>query len=85
MRNLVASIIVMASGVELAAQEQPPKLTLYKTAVSAACSSDETVWIDPETRTYYLKGDRLYGQTKRGGYNCRKQAEAAGFRAFKSQ
>ncbi len=34
---------------------------------------------------YYLKGDKLFGKTKHGGYNCRKQADAAGYRASKSR
>ena len=59
---------------------QQAHLTLYKTVSSAACS-DETVWIDPRTQTYYRKGERLYGKTAPGGYNCRQQAEAAGYRA----
>jgi hypothetical protein len=84
MRTLIATIIIVTSSVALA-QQAPAKLTLYKTADSAACSGDQPVWVDPETHVYHLKGDKLYGKTKRGGYNCRKQADAAGYRAFKSR
>jgi hypothetical protein len=68
-----------------AAQETPAKppvaVSLYKTASSAACAEDDvTVWVDPERRLYYVKGDPLYGRTKRGGYNCRRHVEAAGYR-----
>jgi hypothetical protein len=61
----------------------PAKLTLYKTVSSAACEGDATVWVDPATRVYHLKGDKLFGNTKLGGYNCRKQADAAGYVASK--
>lgn len=81
MRLLVTTLAVMASGAALA-EQTAGKLTLYKTVSSAACSDDQTIWADPETQTYYLKGDKLYGKTRRGGYNCRRQADAAGYRAF---
>jgi hypothetical protein len=74
----------MIPGLALAQQTPatpPAPLTLYMRAGSAACSG----WVDPETRLYHLKGDKLFGKTKRGGYNCRKHAEAAGYRAFKSR
>ena len=74
---LTAILLGMPASLALAQQAH---LTLYKTVSSAACS-DETVWIDPKTQTYYRKGERLYGKTTPGGYNCRKQAEAAGYHA----
>jgi hypothetical protein len=77
-RSLTAALVVVMSGAALA-QTAPMKLTLYKTVSSAACSPDRTVWIDPATKTYYGKGDGLYGKTKPGGYNCQKTAEAAGY------
>ena len=83
-RILSATAITAVSCIALA-QQTPTTLTLYKTAGSAACSDDRTVWIDPRTRTYYVKGDELYAKTKPGGYNCRKQAEAAGYRPFRSR
>jgi hypothetical protein len=80
---VLAAIVAAMPGLALA--QQPHRhLTLYKTTSSAACS-DETVWIDPKTETYYVKGERLYGKTAPGGYNCRGQAEAAGYRAAKAR
>jgi hypothetical protein len=86
MTILLAIFLLTMPGV--AAGQQTPakpsaKITLYKTADSAACSGDVAVWIDPDTHVYYVKGDKLFGKTKRGGYNCRKQAEAAGYNAIK--
>jgi hypothetical protein len=88
MRRLLAVVIITISSAALAQQtptKPPAKLTLYKTSDSAACSGDATVWLDPDTRVYYLKGDKFFGKTKRGGYNCRKQADAAGYLASKSR
>jgi hypothetical protein len=88
MRRLLAAAIIMISSVALAQQappKSPAKLTLYKTVDSAAGSGDATVWVDPDAHVYYLKGDQYFGKTKHGGYNCRKQADAAGYRASKSR
>lgn len=88
MRLLLASLVALAPAAALADQapEKPAaKVTLYKTASSAACSGDVAVWVDPDARLYYLKGDKLFGKTRHGGYNCRKQVEAAGYRAAKPQ
>jgi hypothetical protein len=81
-------VIMMIPSVALAQQtpaKPPAKLTPYRTIDSAACSGDATVWVDSAARVYYLKGDKPFGKTKRGGYNCRKQADAAGYRASKSR
>lgn len=67
------------------AQQAPANLTLYKTVSAAACDDDQTVWIDPKTKTYYRKGDGLYAKTSPGGYNCRKLAEAAGYHAVNAR
>ena len=88
MRRLLAVVIIMIPSVALAQQtpaKPPAKLTLYKTADSAACSGDTTVWVDSAAHVYYLKGDKFFGKTKYGGYNCRKQADAAGYQASKSR
>ncbi|HXZ03087.1 MAG TPA: hypothetical protein VEI03_24075 [Stellaceae bacterium] len=78
---IVAAILAaIAPGMALA-QPAQSKLSLYKTASSAACGDDQPVWVDPKTKTYYRKGDSLYGKTSAGGYNCRRQAEAAGYHA----
>jgi hypothetical protein len=81
---ILAATILGAMPGRAPGQQPHPHLTLYKTASSAACS-DETVWIDPKTATYYRRGERLYGKTAPGGYNCRQQAEAAGYRAAKAR
>ncbi|MDB5409253.1 MAG: hypothetical protein JWL84_4165, partial [Rhodospirillales bacterium] len=82
MRKLLAVVLMTMPSVGLAQEtptKPPAKLTLYKTIGSAACSGDVAVWVDPETGVYYLKSDKFFGKTNRGGYNCRKQADAAGY------
>jgi hypothetical protein len=61
MRELIAIILVIilvimpTVGLAQETPTRPPaKLTLYKTVGSAACSGDVAVWVDPETRVYYL-------------------------------
>lgn len=80
---LVATVSIVSASLA-AAQDTPAKppvaVSLYKTASSAACADDVTVWVDPERRLYYVKGDPLYGKTRPGGYNCRRHVEAAGYR-----
>jgi nitrous oxide reductase accessory protein NosL len=83
MRALLAFVAVLAPAAALGqqAQDKPPaKVTLYKTADSAACSGDVAVWVDPKGHVYYQRGDSLFGKTRPGGYNCRKQVEAAGYK-----
>ena len=75
MRLALALAMVLAAMPGTALAQPAPALTLYKTAGSAACMDDATVWVDPETRLYYVKGDPGFGKTRRGGYNCRKHAE----------
>jgi hypothetical protein len=88
MRRLLVAVIITIPSVALA-QQTPAKplakITLYRTPDSAACSGDVTVWVDSEAHVYYLKGDKFFGKTKHGGYNCRKQADAAGYHASKSR
>jgi predicted membrane-bound mannosyltransferase len=85
-RMALAAVTMLAiASTIVGAQETPRRITLYKTASAAACAGDETVWVDPAGRVYYVKGDKLYGKTKGGGYNCRTSVEAAGYRRLRSR
>jgi hypothetical protein len=72
----------------LAAAEDLTKRERIETNVKASgwrepmwyCGS-AVVWLDVESGTYYHKGDRLYGHTKRGAYICEQEAIGAGNRA----
>ncbi|GCE85173.1 hypothetical protein [Komagataeibacter diospyri] len=43
-----------------------------------SCPGDTVVWVNQNTGVYHLPGDRWYGRTKHGAYECEKQAEAEG-------
>jgi hypothetical protein len=44
------------------------------------CPNDTVVWVNTKTRVYHLKGERWYGATKEGAYECRREADAEGDR-----
>jgi len=44
------------------------------------CPTDVVVWLNLPSGIYHLKGQRWYGNTKRGAYVCKKEADAAGDR-----
>ncbi|MDT8871617.1 hypothetical protein ACOZ4Y_02445 [Komagataeibacter rhaeticus] len=43
-----------------------------------SCPGDTTVWVNQSSGVYHLPGDRWYGRTKHGVYECEKQAVAEG-------
>ncbi len=51
----------------------------------ANCPGDTVVWANPRSKIYHFAGHREYGNTKRGGYACERQAQAAGYRAAKDE
>ena len=42
------------------------------------CPNDTVVWVNTKTGVYHFKGERWYGATKEGAYECRKEADAEG-------
>jgi hypothetical protein len=44
------------------------------------CPHDAVVWVNTKTGVYHLRGERWYGATKDGAYECRKDADAEGDR-----
>ncbi len=47
-------------------------------AAQAHCPGDATVWVNPRSKAYHLKGTRYYGHTRSGAYMCRRDADAGG-------
>ncbi|BCZ76076.1 hypothetical protein [Komagataeibacter phage phiKX1] len=43
-----------------------------------SCPGDTTVWVNQSSGVYHLPGDRWYGRTKHGVYECEKQAAGEG-------
>jgi hypothetical protein len=44
------------------------------------CPADTVVWVNTGTGVYHYKGQRWYGNTKLGAYECKKEADAEGDR-----
>ncbi len=53
-----------------------------RAATMPSCrSGDPVVWVNTNTHVYHLKGDRYYGKTKAGDYECQSKAVAGGAHA----
>ena len=44
------------------------------------CPDDTVVWVNTKSGVYHFKGQRWYGRTKEGAYECRKEADSEGDR-----
>lgn len=51
-----------------------------KAEAEERCPGQVVVWLDPQTRTYYYRGQDLYGSTKSGGYVCERDVKGAGYK-----
>lgn len=45
-----------------------------------SCPGDEKVWVNTRSGIYHLAGERYYGSTKEGRFECKKAADAEGDR-----
>ncbi|AQU86234.1 hypothetical protein B0W47_00790 [Komagataeibacter nataicola] len=52
--------------------------TIATAQAAPSCPGDTVVWVNQDTGVYHLPGDRWYGQTRHGTYECEKQAVADG-------
>ena len=48
------------------------------------CPKDTVVWVNTKTGVYHFKGQRWYGNTKEGAYECRNDANVEGDRATRN-
>ena len=48
------------------------------------CPKDAVVWVNIKTGVYHFKGQRWYGNTKEGAYECRHDADIEGDRATRN-
>ena len=45
-----------------------------------SCPGDRVVWVNTRTGVYHMEGERWYGRTKQGQFECEKAAKAEGDR-----
>ena len=48
------------------------------------CPKDTVVWVNTKTGVYHFKGQRWYGNTNQGAYECRTEANTEGDRATRN-
>jgi hypothetical protein len=46
-----------------------------------SCPGDRVVWVNPNSGIYHYEGERWFGRTRHGHFECEKQAKAEGDRA----
>lgn len=44
------------------------------------CPGDQVVWVNTRTGIYHLQGERWFGRTRQGKYECEKAANSDGDR-----
>jgi hypothetical protein len=49
-----------------------------------SCPKDTVVWVNTRTGVYHFKGQRWYGSTKEGCYECQKEADHEGDRSTRN-
>ncbi|MGI4747986.1 MAG: hypothetical protein ACRYFY_18385 [Janthinobacterium lividum] len=45
-----------------------------------SCPNDRIVWVNTRTKIYHLEGERWFGRTKQGQFECEKAAKREGDR-----
>ena len=50
------------------------------TSSGTTCPADHVVWVNLPTHIYHLEGERWFGRTKNGQFECEKAAKAEGDR-----
>jgi hypothetical protein len=48
------------------------------------CPNDTVVWVNTKTGVYHFKGQRWYGNTRAGAFECLKDASEEGDRATRN-
>ena len=52
----------------------------YESQAQRHCPADVIVWLDLRKGIYYAKRQRWYGRGFNGGFVCREEARASGYR-----
>jgi hypothetical protein len=51
-----------------------------KTTYGISCPGDRVVWVNTNSGVYHLEGERWFGRTATGEYECERAAKAEGDR-----
>jgi hypothetical protein len=49
-----------------------------------SCPGDTVVWVNPRSKAYHVEGDKFFGHTKHGKFECKKAADAEGDHPLKT-
>jgi hypothetical protein len=82
--GVASTVLALALPEAGAAPRAEPELFASEAEAERHCPADIVVWIDPSTRVYHFRGQRWFGSTPKGGYACKKEAEAQGYRHNRS-
>ena len=82
--GVASTVLALAAPGAGAAPKAEAELYPNEAEAERHCAADIVVWVDPATRTYHFRGHRWYGSTEKGGYTCRKEAEAQGYHRNRS-
>jgi len=80
--TIICSLCAIAPGIA-SAQGSAQQFQTEQTAQDH-CPADTVVWVNTKSGVYHFKGQRWYGNTKEGAYECRKEADGEGDRATRN-
>ena len=78
---ITAFISFLASAAPSAAALGSKKSASPSTAAAAptiSCPGDTAVWVNTRSKAYHVQGDKLFGHTKHGKFECKQAADAEG-------
>jgi len=82
--GVASTMLALALPEAWSAPKPEPELYPSEAEAERRCPGDLVVWVDPATRTYHFRGQRWFGRTEKGGYACKKDAEAQGYHRNRS-
>lgn len=79
-RHTILALVMCLALLGSAYAQEAPQFQSEREA-QAHCPKDTVVWVNTNSGVYHFKGQRWYGRTKQGAYECRKDADKEGDRA----
>ena len=80
LRVLAIAVLMLPA---VAAEAREVKEFDFEAAAQKHCPKDVVVWSNVKGGgIFHVQGSKLYGKTTDGGYLCRKEAEAAGWKEY---